>query len=173
MGHGLSADEYQPGATIGIAGTTTYYFATGDCSFTGVNAGSSGLTIKGTVYIYVPQGMTITCTGTHASGTMGAGAGIELAAGNALYLIGQGSVSATGGNAANGGNGTNGRDASCDWEKLRWAWVGGDGHGGYGGGGAGAGIGTRGGDGGAGGSAKFIIKHGLKMAWLAVPVVLV
>ena len=141
------------GATIGIAGTTTYYFATGDCSFTGVNAGSSGLTIKGTVYIYVPQGMTITCTGTHASGTTGAGAGIELAAGNALYLIGQGSVNATGGNAANGGNGANGRDASCDWERLRWAWVGGDGHGGYGGGGAGAGIGTRGGDGGAGGSA--------------------
>ena len=141
------------GATIGIAGTTTYYFATGDCSFTGVNAGSSGLTIKGTVYIYVPQGMTITCTGTHASGTTGAGAGIELSAGNALYLIGQGSVSATGGNAANGANGTNGRDASCDWERLRWAWVGGDGHGGYGGGGAGAGIGTRGGDGGAGGSA--------------------
>ena len=141
------------GVTIGIAGTTTYYFATGDCSFTGVNAGSSGLTIKGTVYIYVPQGMTITCTGTHASGTTGAGAGIELAAGNALCLIGQGSVSATGGNAANGGNGANGRDASCDWEKIRWAWVGGDGHGGYGGGGAGAGIGTRGGDGGAGGSA--------------------
>ena len=141
------------GATIGIAGTTTYYFATGDCSFTGVNAGSSGLTIKGTVYIYVPQGMTITCTGTHASGTTGAGAGIELSAGNALYLIGQGSVSATGGNAANGANGANGRDASCDWERLRWAWVGGDGHGGYGGGGAGAGIGTRGGDGGAGGSA--------------------
>ena len=141
------------GATIGIAGTTTYYFATGDCSFTGVNAGSSGLTIKGTVYIYVPQGMTITCTGTHASGTTGAGAGIELAAGNALYLIGQGSVSATGGNAANGANGANGRDASCDWETIRWAWVGGDGHGGYGGGGAGAGIGTRGGDGGAGGSA--------------------
>ena len=141
------------GATIGIAGTTTYYFATGDCSFTGVNAGSSGLTIKGTVYIYVPQGMTITCTGTHASGTTGAGAGIELSAGNALYLLGKGAVDATGGNAANGANGTNGRDASCDWEKIRWAWVGGDGHGGYGGGGAGAGIGTRGGDGGAGGSA--------------------
>ena len=141
------------GATIGAAGTTTYYFATGDCSFTGVNAGSSGLTIKGTVYIYVPQGMTITCTGTHASGTTGAGAGIELSAGNALYLLGKGAVNATGGNAANGGNGTNGRDASCDWENIRWAWVGGDGHGGYGGGGAGAGIGTRGGDGGAGGSA--------------------
>ena len=142
------------GVTIGIAGTTTYYFATGDCSFTGVNAGSSGLTIKGTVYIYVPQGMTITCTGTHASGTTGAGAGIELAAGNVLYLLGKGAVSATGGNAANGGNGTNGRDASCNWgERLLWAWVGGDGHGGYGGGGAGAGIGTRGGDGGAGGSA--------------------
>ena len=141
------------GVTIGIAGTTTYYFATGDCSFTGVNAGSSGLTIKGTVYIYVPQGMTITCTGTHASGTTGAGAGIELSAGNVLYLLGKGAVNATGGNAANGGNGANGRDASCDWEEIRWAWVGGDGHGGYGGGGAGAGIGTRGGDGGAGGSA--------------------
>ena len=137
------------GATIGTAGATTYYLATGDRTFTNNNAGGSGLTIQGTVYIYVPQGVTITSTGADASGSTGAGAGIELAAGNALYLIGGGSVTATGGNAADGGNGANGGDA--DWDDSNY-WSGTGGNGGDGGGGAGAGIGSRGGNGGAGGT---------------------
>ena len=141
------------GTTIGEAGTTTYCYADTDLSFTNSNAGGSGLTIEGTVYLYVPQGVTLTCTGADASGQTGAGAGIEVASGNTLYIFGCGTVNATGGNAADGGNGTNGSDASCDYENMEWAWVGGDGHGGHGGGGAGAGIGTRGGEGGAGGSA--------------------
>ena len=139
------------GVTLGTAGTTTYYYSMGDRSFT--NGNGSGMTILGTVYLYVPEGVTITCKGAHASGQTGAGAGIELAAGNTLCLLGKGAVNATGGNAANGGSGANGTDASCDWNKISWAWVGGDGHGGNGGGGAGAGIGTRGGTGGAGGRA--------------------
>ena len=69
--------------------------------FTNSNAGGSGLTIQGKVYLYVPQGVTVTCTGANASGQTGAGAGIELASGNALHLLGSGTVNATGGNAAN------------------------------------------------------------------------
>ena len=132
-----------------MAGATTYYYVTTSISFTNSTAGGSGLTILGTVYLYVPQGVTVTCTGADASGRTGAGAGIELPWGNALYLIGQGSVSATGGNAAGGSNGTNGTDAN--WDSSNY-WSGTGGNGGDGGGGAGAGIGTRGGDGGAGGA---------------------
>ena len=138
------------GITIGTAGTTTYYIATGDRSFTNSNAGGSGLTILGTVYLYIPSGQTITCTGAHARGTTGAGAGIELTAGNTLYLLGSGTVNATGGNAANGGNGTNGDDAYLISDNTILGGSGG--RGGDGGGGAGAGIGTRGEGGGSGGS---------------------
>ena len=137
------------GKTIGTAGTTTYYYADASLTFTNSTAGGSGLTIQGTVYLYLPQGVTVTCTGANASGQTGAGAGIELAEGNALYLLGKGSVNATGGKAANGGNGGNGGDAG--WDSNNY-WSGTGGTGGSGGGGAGAGIGTRGGNGGAGGS---------------------
>ena len=143
------------GKTLGVAGATTYYYVTGNISFTNSSVGGSGLTILGTVYFYVPYGVTVTCEGANADGATGAGAGIELKAGNTLILLGQGAVSATGGNAANGCNGANGSDASCDWESVLYTtyWVGGNGHGGNGGGGAGAGIGTRGGTGGDGGNA--------------------
>ena len=141
------------GQTLGTAGATTYYYADASLTFSNTTAGGSGLTIQGTVYLYVPEGVTLTCTGANADGQTGAGAGIELASGNTLNLLGSGTVNATGGNAADGGNGTNGTDASCEWKDMKWAWVGGNGHGGNGGGGAGAGIGTRGGTGGAGGNA--------------------
>ena len=141
------------GKTLGTAGSTTYYYADTNLTFSNSTVSGSGLTIQGTVYLYVPEGMTLTCTGANASGQTGAGAGIELASGNFLNLLGSGSVNATGGNAANGGNGANGSDASCDWNSMGWAWVGGNGHGGNGGGGAGAGIGTRGANGGNGGIA--------------------
>ena len=140
------------GATIGTAGTTTYYFATGDGSFTNSNAGGSGLTILGTVYLFISSGNQITCTGAHADGATGAGAGIELAAGNTLYLIGSGKLVATGGNAANGGNGENGENASFSTDYGGWVRSGNGGRGGNGGGGAGAGIGTSGGNGGDGGA---------------------
>ena len=58
------------------------------------------------MYLYVPEGVTVTCTGANANGTTGAGAGVELASGNTLYLLGPGTLNATGGNAANGGDGT-------------------------------------------------------------------
>ena len=138
------------GKTIGTAGTTTYYYADASLSFTNSTAGGSGLTILGTVYLYVPQGVTVTCTGANASGQTGAGAGIEVALGNSLYLIGGGTVNATGGNAANGGNGGNGDDAYLVSNNTILGGSGGTG--GNGGGGAGAGIGTRGANGGNGGA---------------------
>ena len=138
------------GWTIGSAGNTTYYYATGNLSFTNSNDGGSGLTILGTVYLYIPNGVTVTCTGHNASGATGAGAGVELAAGNTLYLVGGGTLNATGGNAANGGNGGNGSDAECTYDVSILGGSGGTG--GNGGGGAGAGIGTRGGNGGIGGN---------------------
>ena len=144
-------DNASTGKTLGAAGTTTYYYtAFNDLSFTNSNAGGSGLTILGTVYLYIPSGKTITCTGANASGTIGAGAGIELTAGNTLYIIGSGRLVATGGNAANGGNGTNGGNAYFNTQT--WVRSGDGGRGGNGGGGGGAGIGTRGGTGGTGGA---------------------
>ena len=139
------------GKTLGAAGATTYYYADASLSFTNSTAGGSGLTILGTVYLYVPQGVTVTCTGANANGTTGAGAGIELTEGNTLYLLGSGTLNATGGNAANGGKGGNGADAYLDYDNSRLD-SGTGGNGGNGGGGAGAGIGTRGGDGGNGGA---------------------
>ena len=138
------------GQTLGNAGTATYYYITDDLNFTNSNVGGSGLTIRGTVYLYIPSGKTLTSRGANASGQTGAGAGIELAAGNTLFLLGGGTVSATGGNAANGGNGGNGSNAECTYDVSILGGSGGNG--GNGGGGAGAGIGTRGGNGGNGGT---------------------
>ncbi|MBQ4391738.1 MAG: hypothetical protein II826_01350 [Prevotella sp.] len=149
------------GATIGIAGTETYYFATGDCTFTNSYAGGSGLTIKGTVHLYVAEGATVTCTGGNAEGAMGAGAGVELTAENALCLLGNGSLTATGGNAADGSNGSDGRDAGYDKNNY---WSGTGGIGGSGGGGAGAGIGTRGGSGACGGDGAASVVSPYKTA---------
>ncbi len=142
-------EGYTTGKTIGTTGATTYLHVTGNLTFTNSNAGGSGLTILGTVYFYVPVGVTVTCTGANADGQTGAGAGIELASGNTLYLLGSGTVNATGGNAANGGNGADGYDAYLDYDD--YCTPGSGGKGGNGGGGAGAGIGTRGGNGGSGG----------------------
>ena len=142
-------EGFTTGKTLGTAGTTTYYYADASLTFSNSTAGGSGLTILGNVYLYLPQGVTVTCTGANASGQTGAGAGIELALGNALFLLGEGEVNATGGNAANGCNGGNGGDA--DWDNSN-DWSGTGGTGGHGGGGAGAGIGTRGGQGGNGGA---------------------
>ena len=143
------ADGSITGKTLGAPGTTTYYYTAADRTFTNSNAGGSGLTIRGTVYLYIPSGKQITCTGANGSGAIGGGAGIEVTAGNTLYLIGSGTLNATGGKAANGVDGGKGGDAG--WNSDRY-WSGTGGKGGDGGGGAGAGIGSRGGNGGAGGA---------------------
>lgn len=109
------------GQTLGSAGTTTYYYANSDLSFTNSNTCGSGLTILGSVYLYVAEGVTVTCTGAGANGTTGAGAGIELKAGNTLFLLGKGTVKATGGNAANGGAGHKGDNAWANWDAINLA----------------------------------------------------
>jgi len=149
------------GKTLGESGTTKYYYLQESLTFTNTNAGGSGLTIKGTVYLYIPYGLTITCVGADASGATGAGAGIELAEGNTLYIIGSGdgvntTVTAKGGKAANGVIGNNGYDAYLEYDEK--ILPGSGGNGGNGGGGAGAGIGTRGGNGGAGGAGATAIQ---------------
>ena len=138
------------GKTLGTAGTTTYYYADTNLTFSNSTVSGSGLTIQGTVYFYVPEGVTVTCRGANADGRTGAGAGIELSSGNTLVLLGKGTVNATGGNAANGGNGGKGVDSGGTWNESTSTGSGGSG--GYGGGGAGAGIGTHGGNGGNGGA---------------------
>ena len=141
------------GQTLGSGGTTTYYYIDRNLNFTNSNPGGSGLKIQGTVYLYLPAGVNITCVGANANGATGAGAGIELTEGNTLYIIGGGNgatVTAKGGNAANGGNGARGVNATLEYDEK--ILPGSGGNGGNGGGGAGAGIGTRGGNGGAGGA---------------------
>ena len=91
------------GKVLGQSGTTTYYYVTGNLNFTNNRTdndgnGNSGLKIQGTVYLYIPTGVTLSCVGANADGRTGGGAGIELAAGNSLYLIGGGTINATGGN---------------------------------------------------------------------------
>ena len=151
----LTSSTASAGMTLGGSGTTSYYYAKETLNLSNSTAGGSGLVIKGTVYLYIPYGVKLTCVGGNASGATGAGAGIELAEGNTLYIIGSGdgentTVTATGGNAANGGNGDNGTDATGS--SGSWTRTGAGGTGGNGGGGAGAGIGTRGGTGGTGGA---------------------
>ena len=120
-----------------ISGSTLtgYYYLTGNVSST------TSLTISGNTYIWL-NGHSITASGSNADGTTAAKAGITVARGNNLYVLGNGNVTARGGNAADG---TDGDTANSDNEHG--AHGGGDG-----GGGAGAGIGTNGGDGGTGGA---------------------
>ena len=144
------------GAAQSGSSATYYYYVTGSLNFNNNRTdndgnGNSGLKIHGTVYLYVPAGLTITCEGANADGRTGAGAGIELASGNTLYIIGGGTVNAIGGKAANGRDGGAGTNAEGD-NGNSWTRTGTGGTGGNGGGGAGAGIGTRGGTGGTGGA---------------------
>ena len=161
-----TSDDWTPitegstdGKVLGSAGTTTYYYLKKTLNFTNDRTdnggnGNSGLKIQGTVYLYLPAGISITCRGANADGRTGAGAGIELSAGNTLYIIGGGNgttVTAIGGNAENGRNGGNGTNATGNYSSEK-VWPGRGGDGGNGGGGAGAGIGSRGGTGGTGGA---------------------
>ena len=77
------------GKVLGSAGTVTYYYITESLNFTNDRTdndgdGNSGLKIQGTVYLYIPYGLHLTCRGANADGRTGAGAGIELTEGNTL-----------------------------------------------------------------------------------------
>ena len=114
------------GKVLGSAGVTSYYCVTKTLNFTNDRTdnggkGNSGMKILGTVYLYLPAGVSITCRGANADGRTGAGAGIELSEGNTLYIIGGGegtTVTAIGGNAENGRNGGTGTDAYNKNNKL-------------------------------------------------------
>ena len=130
-GQTLKAGEYyvEPGATLTLRGGT----------------GKSGLTVaeNSTVTIHIPAGSVLNVYGGNASGTTGAGAGIEVGSTSNLKIIGAGTLNATGGKAANGSNGANGESAT--WGDDDYSYIPDSGYGGSGGGGAGAGIGTKGG----------------------------
>ena len=133
------------GSSSGYTLSSGRYYVTRNITFSNGDCGS-GLTIAdgATVYIYIPEGVTLTATGGNGNGRSGAGAGIELPQGSTLCLMGKGTVKATGGRAADGSSGGNGGDGECDGSYL---YGGAGGKGGAGGGGAGAGVGTSGGTG--------------------------
>ena len=99
--------------------------------------------------INIKNGATLTVKGQDASGTNSGTAAIYLTPSSTLYIVGDGTLIATGGNAANGGNGNNGENASRNGSQHT---NGGGGSAGAGGGGAGSGIGGSGGGGAAAGS---------------------
>ena len=136
-GQTLSGDYYvEPGQTLTISAST----------------GKSGLVVASgkTLTIHIPANSTLNVNGGAASGTTGAGAGIEVNSGSTLIITGEGKLNAKGGKAANGSKGGNGENAN--WVDDGYSYIPDGGYGGAGGGGAGAGIGTKGGNGGSGGN---------------------
>lgn len=127
------------------------YYVADDVSYINTSTGGSGLAIASgaTVYIYIPEGKTLTAKGANGSGTIGGGAGILVPSNSTLIFLGAGTVSATGGNAGNGSSGSSGGSSSISGSNKTYTAASG-GSGGNGGGGAGAGIGTSGGRGGYG-----------------------
>ncbi|MBO5969430.1 MAG: hypothetical protein J6S14_13130, partial [Clostridia bacterium] len=117
-GQTLAAGEYyvEPGATLTLRGGT----------------GKSGLTVaaNSTVTIHIPEGSTLNVYGGNASGTTGAGAGIEVGLTSNLKIIGSGTLNATGGKAANGSNGANGETAT--WGDDGHSYIPDSGYGGSG-----------------------------------------
>lgn len=129
------------------------------------NAGGSGLTITGTVNIYIPTGSSLIATGAAGGTNSGGGAGIHLASGAILRVRGGGALQATGGKGGPASAGSPGGSAFFNnpnpyglAEQIGDASGDGRGGGGAGGaggrgaGGGGAGIGTPGSSGGAGGT---------------------
>ena len=149
------------GSTTGFELKDDYYYVSENLTFTNTISGAgqgSGMYVQAgkTVRLYIPAGVTLTTIGANAVGTQGAGAGILLPEGSTLYILGEGTLVARGGNAANGEDGYRGTNGELDEESVETWFIGAKiicgagGHGGNGGGGAGAGIGTAGGHGGDG-----------------------
>ncbi len=156
-GAGVSALPVTAGSTLSAG---CFYYLRASTVITSTTAGQSALNVAtgNPVYLYIPSDVTLTVKGGDAGGTTGAGAGIKVPSGATLYLLGEGSLVATGGAAENGQNGgQNKKDAlfyGYDSNGCRDGFyrAGTGGAGGAGGGGAGAGIGGTGGNGGAGGT---------------------
>ena len=153
----MAADVATDLATLSAGATlqSGIYYLSETKTFGSASTANNGLKIasKATVYMYVPNGVTLTAIGggTTAARTTGGYAGILLPSDSTLIILGEGTVIATGGRAGNGASGSGG---TSGYLSVKNSYYGGSGGaGGAGGGGAGAGIGTNGGTGGAGGSA--------------------
>jgi len=117
------------------------------------NIGSSAIAVKdgARAIINIKSGATLTVGGGYASGTKGAGPAIRVPEDSTLYIVGEGTLIATGGAAGNGRAGSNGGSGMIHaYYKEGRGGVGG--YGGDGGGGGAPAIGGRGGNGGAGGT---------------------
>ena len=90
--------------------------------------------------INIKKGATLTVRGQDADGRNSGTSAIFLYPSSTLYIVGEGTLVATGGAAANGGNGSNGGDAVLDLDGDNHFMNGAGGNGGFGGAGAGAGI---------------------------------
>ena len=119
------------------------------------DAGSSAIAVAAgaRAIINIKSGATLTVTGGNASGTTGAAPAIRVPETSTIFIVGDGTLIATGGAAANGGAGGAGSSGEIDIpnEKGRGGAGGAGGAGGGGGAPAIGGIGGAGGAGGAGG----------------------
>lgn len=157
LSENMAADVATDLATLsaGAELTTGVYYLSESKTFGSASTMNNGLKIasNATVYIYVPNGITLTAIGggTNAARKTGGYAGILLPSTSTLIILGGGEVKATGGRAGNGANGSGGTGGTLSVGNYYYGGSGGAG--GAGGGGAGAGIGTNGGVGGNGGTA--------------------
>lgn len=132
-------------------------------SSTSLQGTSWGLSVSpnATSVLYIATGVTLTLRGANGSNAIGGYAGLRIPSTSTLVLVGEGGLSAYGGNAGNGGNGTNGGDYWRDYDDYE---SGAGGNGGAGGGGAAAGIGGCGGKGGTQGTSGPLKKGSWKDA---------
>ena len=111
------------GSTTGFELKDEYYYVSEDLTFSNtmgnvVNPTGqySGMYVQAgkTVHLYIPAGVTLTAIGADANSEIGAGAGILLPQNSTLYIHGEGTLVAKGGNAANGADGGNGTPGELD-----------------------------------------------------------
>lgn len=116
-------------------------------------AGESAIAVAdgASAIINIKSGATLTVSGADASGTTGGAPAIRVPETSTLYIVGDGTLIATGGAAGNGGNGGDGSPGEIDIDNVKGRG-GAGGEGGAGGGGGAPAIGGIGGAGGAGGA---------------------
>ena len=128
------------------------YTVASDESLQGKNGESAIAVADGaSAIINIRSGATLTVRGGNASGTTGAAPAIRVPENSTLYIVGDGTLVATGGAAANGGTGGDGSAGEIDIPNVKGRG-GAGGAGGVGGGGGAPAIGGIGGAGGAGGA---------------------
>jgi hypothetical protein len=124
--------KFSNGATL----SSGVYYLSQSRTFTATGTGGNGLKIQNNavVYIYIPNGITLTANGGNGSYETAGGAGILLPSNATLVLLGEGSVDANGGNAGSGRDGGSGSAGSINTSSETFTMATG-GSGGNGGGG--------------------------------------